>query len=311
MEQSSRRSLAWPNQFAQSRLVPTVAKIAAGGGDGDQYDTRLKPVRIWNVDSGEELIALKGHRQMISSLMFSPDGEQITSSDSISTKTWDVSTGEELKSTHEYKGRLSFSADRSRIAYRRGDTVELWDTATGDRLQSLQTGFVSCTSFGTAAGLLASGSADTSIKLWDTASGEAIRTLKGHESPVTDVCISSDGSRLASASVDGVVKVWNISKNDAVPAPNQRPAGYRSFSFSPDAEKVLSASGNTIQVWDSGTGIILRTLDGHAADINCACFSPDGGFIASASDDRSIRLWDGGSGEEIRTLRDTTRSFTT
>jgi len=76
------------------------------------------------------------------------------------------------------------------------------------------------------------------IKLWDTASGEMVGTLKGHESRVTDVCISSDGSRLASASVDGAVKIWSLTQSGELAAPNQRPAHYRSFGFSPDGERV-------------------------------------------------------------------------
>lgn len=46
-----------------------------------------------------------------------------------------------------------------------------------------------------------------------------------------------------------------------------------------------------------------NTLKGHSSDVNSVAFSPDGKFLASGSDDNTIKLWDIANQQEIRTLK--------
>ncbi|XZF65819.1 MAG: nSTAND1 domain-containing NTPase [Gloeotrichia echinulata DVL01] len=50
----------------------------------------------------------------------------------------------------------------------------------------------------------------------------------------------------------------------------------------------------------------FNRLSGHAQQVNAISFSPDGKFLASASDDQTIKLW-GRDGELIRTIRGNNR----
>ena len=56
---------------------------------------------------------------------------------------------------------------------------------------------------------------------------------------------------------------------------------------------------NTARVWDAETGKELRRLDGHAAGITAAGFSPDGKRIVTGSKDKTVRIWDADSGREL------------
>ena len=81
-----------------------------------------------------------------------------------------------------------------------------------------------------------------------------------------------------------------------------------SAAFSPDGERVVTASGDgTARIWDAESGAQLATLRGHEGCVNSAAFSPDGERVVTASDDGTARIWDADSGAQLETLRGTRR----
>jgi tetratricopeptide (TPR) repeat protein len=72
----------------------------------------------------------------------------------------------------------------------------------------------------------------------------------------------------------------------------QHQRGVNSAQFSPDGERILTASfDGTARVWDS-EGKELATLNGHQATmVRSAQFSPDGERIVTASDDGTAKVW--------------------
>jgi WD40 repeat protein len=64
-------------------------------------------------------------------------------------------------------------------------------------------------------------------------------------------------------------------------------------SFSPDGTHIVCGSGDkTVRFWDTITGAIVVTLEGHSASICSVNFSPDGLHIVSVDDKGLVIVWD-------------------
>ena len=66
-----------------------------------------------------------------------------------------------------------------------------------------------------------------------------------------------------------------------------------SVQFSPDG-KILASSGadRRIRLWNTDTGKVIYTLDGHQAAVMAMQFMPNGKILISAGADLTIRFWD-------------------
>jgi len=90
-------------------------------------------------------------------------------------------------------------------------------------------------------------------------------------------------------------------------------------AFSPDGRLLATASQDrTVKLWDTATGIEVRTLAGHAkakrttghGGARDIAFSPDGRLLATAGNDGMIKLWEVATGSEVRTFTGHPRGVT-
>ncbi len=231
--------------------------------------SRDNTIKLWDVETGQEIRTFKGHDNLVTSVNFSPDGKTLVSGSADNTiKLWNVETG------------------------------KLWDVETGQEIRTLKGHDypVWSVNFSPDGKTLVSGSVDKTIKLWNVKTGEEIRTLKGHDSYVRSVNFSPDGKTLVSGSADNTVKLWNVETGEEIRTLKGHDYSVNSVNFSPDGKTLVSGSDdNTIKLWDVKTGQEIRTLKGHDNFVNSVNFSPDGKTLVSGSWDNTIKLWNLGT----------------
>ena len=279
-------------------------------------------IRLWNVKTGTIVRTLLGHHAKVTAIAFSPDGKTLLSGGADSTqKIWDVSTGHALKTWQGSVSRVwavACSPNGKTIVSGSGTDlfVKLWDTASGQCLKTLagHRGWVWVTTFSPDGRLVASGGSDGDVRLWDATTGDCLSTLKGHTTCghyncVFSLSFSPDGELLASGSNDFTIKLWRVSTGECLHT-FQGHSPVLSVAFAPkrDAkstnEYVLVSSGDSpmLRFWDATTGACIKTWKAHERRVYSVCFSPDGRYVATGSEDTTVKIWDVETGTCLHTL---------
>ncbi|KAJ5984632.1 NACHT and WD40 domain protein [Penicillium waksmanii] len=74
------------------------------------------------------------------------------------------------------------------------------------------------------------------------------------------------------------------------------------LAFGPDGCLASASSDEVVRLWDSGTGSLLQSLEGHNDRVHSVAFSVDGN-LATGSADGTLKVWDRSSGHLLQTLK--------
>jgi WD40 repeat protein len=115
------------------------------------------------------------------------------------------------------------------------------------------------------------------------------------------VFFTPDGNRVLAIGDNSTVKFWDVSTGKQALT---MPTGYiDAVALSGDGKQLATARDGVIQIWDLQTGrntLRLPTVRGTGI---CLAFSPNGHYLASATQDASITLLDLKTGREALNLR--------
>lgn len=304
---------------------PNGSILASAGMD--------KLINLWNADTGAHLVKID-HRTGISFLAFSPDSSLLASTDRDGIlRLWEAATGAFLRKIDGHFTAPIFSPNGEFLTStggRKGRSfyvtagIRLWETKSG-RLAKVVADvsyFYDDVSFSPDSNVMVSAS-EMGIQLWDLTLTANRHSSNTHTKIVRAwrIALNSSSGRAVLIAEYGLATLWDVSTASLLSTIGVIDQLNLRVVLSPDGN-LIAASGprSSIEIIDSGTGKLLRTLTAHAGAISNMVFTSDNRVLASASfgvnhnlelgcvsgdinpdpPDPSICLWDTNTGDLLQ-----------
>ena len=308
---------------------PDGKTLASGSADNT--------IRFWDIETGTHVKTFKESEVNVTQISFSPNGQFILSwgKGNIQILLWDVETGEYNQVDDQTKRRISvcFSPDGNMIAAaHRNHTIDFFDLTTGEHKKRIagntfddlrySIGVFPDVVLSPDGSKCVSMNNDKSLKLCDISTGQ-VKLLTSHTPEnkyirLNRLLFSSDSRKLVGMYSNGYIRLWDANtgkelyvakgkrsseKNHASEEHFYLDAPTLGLAFSPDSQILASARLNhSIHLWDTTSGNLRHSLDGHTGRIGSLSFSSNGRTLVSASHDGTLRLWNAITGELKQTI---------
>jgi WD40 repeat protein len=215
--------------------------------------TRPSEIKVFDVASGKEVLALQGHVGPAFAVAFRPDGKQLaTCAMDQTVRLWDARTGKEVRVLRlEFPAMgLAYSPDGMRLAAAVKHDLRVWEVETGKQGLGVKghTGVALSVAWSPDGRLLATGGSDRLVQLWEPATGKVLFSLRGHTgTTVHSLAFSPDGKRLLSAAADRTARMWSTATGQEV-LPLHHPGRVHAVAFSPDGRLVATGSDSVVSI---------------------------------------------------------------
>lgn len=277
------------------------------------YDNTIK---IWNLESGEEVRTLKGHTRGIRSLQMD-DTKLFSASLDGTVKVWNWRTGQCMRTLSNSDGVISVHFQDELVATGSIDhTIRVYNFSNGEAFcLKHHEDWVNNVKVDTNSRTLLSGSDDCTVVLWDLDTRKIIREFIGHVGHVQQVLgLPADfepDEDPATAGQDPTETMSVSSGHSSSPAPLHPDSGHSDpeldlrasygpgFVDQPDrplpARYILSGGLDaSLKLWDSSTGRVIRNQWGHLEGIwSVEC---DSLRMVTGANDSLVKTWDPRSG---------------
>jgi WD40 repeat protein/serine/threonine protein kinase len=214
-----------------------------------------------------EQLHMKSSSGRMWSAIFSPDGQQIVTTDDQNAQVHDA-----------YTGQLLLTLPHS------GPVYQAVYSASGTQISTV------CD--------------DGAVRVWDAKHGELIRELRSrHKVRYFIGAVSSDDRFVAAIDVNGAVThIWNMASGALLAEVRNDGSEFTSIEFSVDGRWLAMTGGNDVQVLDMNTRTLIATIQGPR--IHKFAFDPTGSRLLTGAMTGDVSIWSIPAGTRLRHLRE-------
>jgi WD40 repeat protein len=274
---------------------------------------------------------LKGHKEPIRSVAFTPDGKFVVSTAYKEVRLWDLAAGtSQLHNSfgqYEYLwGTPRLSADGKVLAigstyynstnvlvtgmrlFKISDKIEpggeIGATATTDYEHDT----VPEIAFSPGGKMLAAVHYNGSKKkytlsLHDVETLQALNTDVHSSDSALKIAFTPDGKTLVSADANGNVILWKASTGKQRATTEIHKSAINDLAIDADSKTLATAGDDkTVKLFDLEKGELKMTLTGHDDAVLCVTYAKGGKYLASGGKDHNVKIWDAVSGKELANI---------
>jgi WD40 repeat protein len=314
------RKLDGESSIGAVAFSPDGRSVAAGLGCGLCTAARGDmSMRVWDVASGKPRLTMETPGSWVSDVAFNPEGSRIAGTVGKDVRIWDADTGKLINYLSGHSDSISaatFSPDGTLFATAADDhTVRIWNTEHGSMSRSATSlatllghskSLLTSVAFSSDSANLLVASQSGEVRIWNAATlGGCLIPNRG----VNSIAVSPDGGSVVSVNFfENVIRLWDSVSGKKLRAWEQNDLYHGSqaqgspLAFSPNGLQIASGSSKGVRLWDAKSGAALSNLQGHTAAVIALAFAPTGAYLASGSQDKTVRLWELSSGRAVHSV---------
>jgi len=260
--------------------------------------------------------SFEGHKQVVRTGIFSPDGHRIlTGSDDWTARLWDSESGELLRTLEGIYSPVQG------VAFAPGGRVvtasavlALWDPRTEESAAAPiwksegYLGEIRAVAISPNGGQILTAGTDSIARFWDTEKGLLLRTFAGHTRAIHSVAFSEDGRYFVISGDDKTARLWDTATGQAIGS-FKDDSPVLSVSISKDDQRLLTANAGGMsnrsglaKLWNTETKQLIRSFDVRFQQVLSVDISPDRRQALTGEEYDPPKLWDASNGKLIRRL---------
>jgi WD40 repeat protein/tRNA A-37 threonylcarbamoyl transferase component Bud32 len=285
--------------------IPDGGIIRFSNGGINFYLLDSNSIKVFNTLTGE-IVSRKESIENKSLLTFSNDDTfMVRGKTDNSLDVINLSNGEVISNLIGHTDKINFvaiSPNDQFIATSSSDkTVKIWLPMDGTLIQSIdmQNGFVTRIEFHDDDNLLfIHTNYPSSIQIWNITGGDFEKSYNyaGKVSP--------DGSMIATVVDKRNIQLIDIKTGEILYKLTGHLGNVLDMKFVSNGEKLISSGkDNTIRIWNTNDGKLIKTFGGSISILNNVYFSDSERYFATFADDGIVKFWDIEKGYNTQVIR--------